>query len=331
MSETSSSSSRTPCWGLVCKLWSFDLHPLPYLNKSINKFFILSRKKTHPKLNSWPYTSILLTFPSPVLTSTSTAYTSCTSNSAFSWSFLQIPHNEVSYWSKTTHRPLYAPADRTHFCWSDGFWMIVFSPSITCCLSWWESMPADIEKLKWVKWPKITSRNRNQRVFTNTHPQWGSTWMTLQSCSRLPWPACSDEKQTAVIMRRGLNGYLVTQIWSVGELYLVSWLDEAESGFSTEVSCLNDVRLTSCQWVVLQRHERQVKDLKTYWDYWRKSSIWLLQGGCIPHTLVTPTMKLWATFEMKPSTCTPRSLHTNRRWLNFGLVYVFSAFFPTLP
>lgn len=74
-------------------------------------------------------------------------------------------------------------------------------------------------------------------------------------------------------MRRGLNGYLVTQIWSVGELYLVSWLDEAESGFSTEVSCLNDVRLTSCQWVVLQRHERQVKDLKTYWDYWRKSSI----------------------------------------------------------
>lgn len=57
-------------------------------------------------------------------------------------------------------------------------------------------------------------------------------------------------------MRRGLNGYLVTQIWSVGELYLVSWLDEAESGFSTEVSCLNDVRLTSCQWVVLQRHKR---------------------------------------------------------------------------
>lgn len=46
MSETSSSSSRTPCWGLVCKLWSFDLHPLPYLNKLINKFFILSRKKT---------------------------------------------------------------------------------------------------------------------------------------------------------------------------------------------------------------------------------------------------------------------------------------------
>ena len=35
------------------------------------------------------YTKFALTFPSPVLINTSTAYTSCTSNSAFSWSFLQ--------------------------------------------------------------------------------------------------------------------------------------------------------------------------------------------------------------------------------------------------
>lgn len=31
MSEMSSSSGRTPCWGLVCKRWSSDLHPLPEL------------------------------------------------------------------------------------------------------------------------------------------------------------------------------------------------------------------------------------------------------------------------------------------------------------
>jgi len=34
-----------------------------------------------------------LTFPSPVLIKTSTAYTSCTSNSAFSWSFLKLSVN----------------------------------------------------------------------------------------------------------------------------------------------------------------------------------------------------------------------------------------------
>lgn len=28
-----------------------------------------------------------------------------------------------------------------HLCWSVGFWMMVFSPSMTCCLSWWDSIP----------------------------------------------------------------------------------------------------------------------------------------------------------------------------------------------
>lgn len=32
-----------------------------------------------------------------------------------------------------------------HFCWSVGFWMIVFSPSITCCFSWCDSIPAEIK------------------------------------------------------------------------------------------------------------------------------------------------------------------------------------------
>lgn len=38
-------------------------------------------------------------------------------------------------------------SDWTHFCWSVGFWMIVFSPSITCCLSWWDSMPVYIHNI----------------------------------------------------------------------------------------------------------------------------------------------------------------------------------------
>lgn len=29
----------------------------------------------------------------------------------------------------------------TYFCWSVGFWMIVFSPSIMCCFNWWDSIP----------------------------------------------------------------------------------------------------------------------------------------------------------------------------------------------
>lgn len=29
-----------------------------------------------------------------------------------------------------------------HLCWSVGFWMMVFSPSMTCCLSWWDSIPS---------------------------------------------------------------------------------------------------------------------------------------------------------------------------------------------
>lgn len=29
-----------------------------------------------------------------------------------------------------------------YLCWSVGFWMMVFSPSMTCCLSWWDSIPS---------------------------------------------------------------------------------------------------------------------------------------------------------------------------------------------
>lgn len=87
MSEMFSSLGHTPCWGLVCKRWSSDLHPLPEFQNIISKILFLKdickikQNKSIPK--------IPLTFPSPVLMSTSTAYTSCTSNSALSWSFLQ--------------------------------------------------------------------------------------------------------------------------------------------------------------------------------------------------------------------------------------------------
>lgn len=38
------------------------------------------------------------------------------------------------------------PRGDAHFCWSVGFWMIVFSPSITCCFSWCDSIPAAIRE-----------------------------------------------------------------------------------------------------------------------------------------------------------------------------------------
>lgn len=41
---------------------------------------------------------------------------------------------------------------RTHFCWSVGFWMMVFSPSITCCFSWCDSIPATREALTPFGW-----------------------------------------------------------------------------------------------------------------------------------------------------------------------------------
>lgn len=28
-----------------------------------------------------------------------------------------------------------------YLCWSVGFWIMVFSPSMTCCFSWWDSIP----------------------------------------------------------------------------------------------------------------------------------------------------------------------------------------------
>lgn len=86
-SGMSSSSNRTPCWGLVCKQWFSDLRPLPELQKRTLNLCLHELFKIQLKQQIYAKTS--LTFPSPLLTSTSTAYTSCTSNSAFSWSFLQ--------------------------------------------------------------------------------------------------------------------------------------------------------------------------------------------------------------------------------------------------
>lgn len=83
-----------------------------------------------------------LTLPSPVLMSTSTAYTSCTSNSTSSWSFLQKQGVEILRCLHVDQSVRTSKTEPTHFCWSVGFWMTVFSPSMTCCFSWWESIPA---------------------------------------------------------------------------------------------------------------------------------------------------------------------------------------------
>lgn len=143
----SSSLSRTPCWGLVCKRWSSDLHPSPDLqNKTYFKFLVFMEFSKLSGEKNQLYTEFPLTFPSPVLISTSTAYTSCTSNSAFSWSFLQKQGDKIIHWLNTESGQWQDALDEwTHFCWSVGFWMMVFSPSITCCLSWWDSMPAHME------------------------------------------------------------------------------------------------------------------------------------------------------------------------------------------
>ena len=44
----------------------------------------------------------------------------------------------------------------------------------------------------------------------------------------------------------------------VGEVYLVSWLNETQSSFSTEVSCFENVSLPSGQWVVLMGHKGKI-------------------------------------------------------------------------
>lgn len=45
---------------------------------------------------------------------------------------------------------------------------------------------------------------------------------------------------------------LVKSVVTVGEFYLVSWLDKPQSSLSTEVSCFENVSLPPCQWVVLR-------------------------------------------------------------------------------
>ena len=116
--------------------------------ESIHKWFAVTKFQNQNRKSQIQ----TLTFPSPVLTSTSTAYTSCTSNSAFSWSFLQRQRDTIIHGSKHLSGQWWVTlADYTHFCWSVGFWMIVFSPSITCCLSWWDSMPVNIAGINWAK------------------------------------------------------------------------------------------------------------------------------------------------------------------------------------
>lgn len=126
--------SRRPCWGLFCKQWSSDPRPSPEWIKQIwmKKLHLLCANVSKEALK----TSSLfpLTFPSPVLTSTSTAYTSCTSNSAFSWSFLQKRGRQKSatdhIWRKCRKGgPTFAGLSgsgwwfslhRWHVAWADG-------------------------------------------------------------------------------------------------------------------------------------------------------------------------------------------------------------------
>lgn len=130
------------------------------------------------------------------------------------------------------------------------------------------------------------------RCLQNTHPQLGSTWKTWRSCSRLLWLVCSAAKVIEPLKT------LCDSLKKRRELYLVSWLDETECSLCTEVCCFDDVSFPPCDRVVLRIPRRQVRDKHTthsVFQEWRR-------------TLVAPTTKLWATFEMKPSTCTPRSL-----------------------
>lgn len=47
---------------------------------------------------------------------------------------------------------------------------------------------------------------------------------------------------------------LLTSVVTVGNFYLISWLNETQSRLSTEVSCFDYVSLPSSQWVVLKRN-----------------------------------------------------------------------------
>lgn len=81
-------------------------------------------------------------------------------------------HPLMNYWSDQQQQ---APPLWTYFCWSVGFWMMVFSPSITCCFSWWDSMPASNES-NMSSYILLIDTTDNQRAWPvpSVHRHWPS-------------------------------------------------------------------------------------------------------------------------------------------------------------
>lgn len=71
-----------------------------------------------------------------------------------------------------------------HFCWSVGFWMIVFSPSITCCFSWCDSIPAEIKES--INTSELQTSYTGACII-NTSALRAAAFTWSQLLSKLPW------------------------------------------------------------------------------------------------------------------------------------------------
>jgi len=85
--------------------------------------------------------------------------------------------------------------------------------------------------------------------------------------------------------------------------YLIPRLNQPKSSFCTQVGSFDHIRFPSSHRIVLEEQQNyMLVHVETECGIHKEER----------HTLVAPTTKLWATLEMKPSTCTPRSLCKNR-------------------
>lgn len=81
------------------------------------------------------------------------------------------------------------------------------------------------------------------------------------------------------------------------------------------MSCFDHISFPACDGVLLHIEKQKKTTSGLTWDdtkLWPRCDMYMCPLFCF-FTLLAPTIKLWATLAMKPSTWTPRSLHKIRR------------------
>lgn len=95
--------------------------------------------------------------------------------------FFSIPRNILFdiVLQQTDLRNISKKVQPRHLCWSVGFWMMVFSPSMMCCFSWWDSIPTDnraaliIIMIKSHPYQGKTTLNKNDhKIIPETNLSW---------------------------------------------------------------------------------------------------------------------------------------------------------------